>query len=244
MYIIETNDYKKELLQDAFPIGRGTTAICYLRSDGYIFKRFIDTYLTYEMFNKHDMKEKFELINRIQNDSFIGPDILVMQDNKIVGYLYPYINANTFGSVSSSTTLFDLYKNIDKLVEDTIEISKHGFVLGDLHKKNVLFDGDYYVIDLDKGYKLDNIDYVTNLNLNLIYETIFFHIFKIKPWQAIKFNNRRVNEFFYNTSWHNMEDIYETFETYAKIVNKPNPTVRDLRRIPHIKERNSYYKDI
>ena len=90
MDIIETNNYK-ELLRNSTYIGRGTTAYCFLLKNGMVLKLFKKSYMINSLFSEQKIKERLEDIHDIQNDSFIGPDILVMNKDKVIGYLYPYI---------------------------------------------------------------------------------------------------------------------------------------------------------
>ena len=240
MDIIETNNYK-ELLRNSLYIGRGTTAYCFLLKNGMVLKLFKKSYMINSLFSEQKIKERLEDIHEIQNDSYIGPEILVMNKDKVIGYLYPFIEAKTFKKISSKTTLYEIYEHLGKLLDDTKDISKKGFYLIDMHHRNMLFDGNYYIIDLDKGYIMEQKDYILRSNIFQLYDTIYSEIFNIKPWDVIEFNNPDFNKLFYNNSWVDEYESRKLFDAVRYYTHTDNPTIKQMKRIPHTVTRNSYY---
>ena len=235
-------DNVMDYIKYSIPIGIGTTAICFLMPDGRVFKYYIDTPNTYALFQS-DMIERLSNINKVMNDTYIGPEEVLVMHKKVVGYLYPFVKARTLKHMKKSNTIDELFGRADKLIKDTIDISNKGFMLFDVHWKNILYDGNYYVIDLDKGHLVESRERLLSHNLNQIYQTIFETIFKIKPWEVIDFNDRRLTDMYYKNKWDN-EDSLNEFLDYIKFkTNDSNPSIRVIRsRIGYTKFRNSYYK--
>ena len=136
----------------------------------------------------------------------------------------------------------DIFDSMDKLIEDTIEISKNGFMLFDVHNKNILFDNRFYVIDLDKGQLVEYKDNLLYHNLRQVYETIFDTIFRIKPWEIVFFNDRVLDTLYHKCKWDNKDSLYELLDYLRFKTNKPDPTIKQLKRsIGYTKQRNDYY---
>ena len=241
MEIIEIDSVYK-YLKDSIFIGRGTTAYCFLKPDNTVVKIYNHSSSTAAMFSKVDMVQRLNNIHNIQNDTYIGPEKLIMKNGELIGYIYPYIDAPTLQNTSLKTTIFDLYKDCPKLIEDTKKISDLGFRLYDVHHKNILFNGNYYVIDLDKGRINDIQDYLIKCNMSAIKETVIGYLFNVKPWEVVIFDDEEINYLYKGNSWTNEEQIYNFFETLAKKTDISNPSVKQLRRkIGYKKYYNEYY---
>ena len=240
MNIIEVDDYHK-LLKRHMPIGVGTTAYCFLMPDNKVFKLFKKIYRESTLFQTNNMLQRLQDINTIQNDTYIGPDTVVLCNNEVIGYIYPLVEAKTFKRVNTNIKVIDILNNMDKLIEDTKDISDKGFYLVDMHYRNLLYDGSYYVIDLDKGHLVDYKAGLYKTNMHAIYDTIFSHIFDIKPWEMIRFNRSYLDDLYYRTNWEDRNDVYNTYEEMTRYVEQEEPTIKELRRIPHKKERDEYY---
>ena len=240
MEITEINN-KKDYIKGSRFIGIGTTAVCFKRKDGRVFKLYIDTPNTYHLFQS-DMIERLSNINNIMNDTYIGPKEVLVQDGKVIGYLYPYIGANTLKYINRNISIDQLFNSLDKLIEDTIDISNKGFMLFDVHYKNILFDNRFYVIDLDKGHSVTYTDNLLNHNLKQIYQTIFDTIFRIKPWEIVFFNDRVLDTLYHKCRWDDKESLMELVDYLKFKTNKQDPTIKQLKRsIGYTKQRNDYY---
>lgn len=242
MEIVEIKNIRDYLIDSIF-IGKGTTAYCFLRRDNNVVKVYRKNSFTKELFSKVDMLQRLKDISDIQNDTYVGPETILVKDGNVVGYIFPYVPANTLKSLSTRTTLFDLYKNIDSLLSDTKDISDKGFRLYDVHEKNILFDGEYYVIDLDKGRFLDDTKGLYRYNMNSIRNTIVGQIFNVDPWEILKFHDDDLYYFDRQNNWMTEEGIYDYFSMLAEKSGIPNPSIKQLRRkIDYSKVHNDYYK--
>lgn len=239
MDIIEVDNYHS-LLKRHIPIGVGTTAYCFLMPDNKVFKLFKKNYRENSIFRNNEIIERLEDINKIQNDTYIGPESIVMQDDKVIGYIYPLIEGKTFNKVNMNTKVIDILNNMDKLIEDTKDISNKGFYLVDMHDRNLIYNGSYYVIDLDKGHLAENYPHLYRLNMKRIYDTIFFRIFGLRPWDGLQFNNPNLDRLYFQTKWDDRDAAYNTYEEFTKVIGVKEPTVKELRRIPHRKVHDEY----
>ncbi len=231
-----------KLLKDTIPIGYGTTAMCFLTRDNNVIKYYLPTPNKKEMFAKRNMLETLTFIYLIQNNTYVGPEEVFMKNDEVIGYKYPYIEAPTIKSLSNNTTLFELYNHYEELLKDTKDISDKHFRLHDVHYKNVLFNGNYYVIDLDKGREDLNCTSLYKHNANLLGQTMVEKLFNVKPWEIAFFEEEKIKEAYHYINWSDDESVFTFFETLAKSLNEPNPTIKRVRRIPIKKERNCYYK--
>ena len=225
------------------PCGVGTTAVCFVTKDGRVLKLYLNTDRT-KMLNKYsNLVERLEEINSIKNDTYIGPEEVLVKNDYVIGYLYPYIHSRSLRYVNSNVTMSDIKCNFDKLLEDTKAISDKAFCLKDLHSGNILFNGEYKVIDLDWGHIDDSNKYLLNINSTNVFKTILYSIFKVDPWEILNFNTINTQEQYRKTKWYNLDSINEFFEVLEKESNIQNPSIKQLRRtIKKEKYLNTYYK--
>lgn len=231
-------------LVGAIPIGIGTTAICFLMPNGKVLKLYRNTYLKRELFYYNDMKQHLNFLNSISNDSYIGPEELLMKNDEVIGYIYTYINALELKRLRNNIKLNDIVKGYEKLYSDTISISNNKFRLKDLHQKNILFNGNYYVIDLDKG-KLDERDSneVFDSNIADINNVIINAIFDLKFFEYLAFYDDDLDELLYSSLYESHEDFYELLERlFFNDITKRK--VKENTRIYIHKKDPDYYRVI
>lgn len=242
MRIIEINDVRKYLnsLKIKKIIGIGTTAICFLLNDGRVLKLYHNKP---ELIFNQDFCEHFTKISKISNDSYIGPDELIISKNNFIGYLYPYVDAKTMHNIKDIEINELIYK-YEKLDFDTKKISDNKFLLGDLHDRNILIGSLFYMIDLDRGHIQDTMtnEKVYLYNMRYINKIIIYSIFNVKLNEIMKFNNSEI-ENLYNTCLFSKPDLLPIF--LEKIENECNLNktyVKKIRKkIKYSVERNSYY---
>lgn len=158
---------KKELyglLLGARYIGSGKTSSCFLLKDGSVLKVYKNSYKKRELFERRSMLKHVRLLSTLKNESYITPELIFTCEKEVIAYKTEYRHAKTLAKVSSSTKIKDMLLHLDKLIEDTYLIGERKFRLGDLHDKNILFNGFYYMIDLDFG-KEENIEEINKYNV-------------------------------------------------------------------------------
>lgn len=200
-------------LKGSYIIGIGTTAICYLMKDKRVLKVFMNTSGKDYLFNKYEnIIDHFERINELKNKTYVVPEELLIKDKECVAYIYDYINSRTLKHIRLSTKIDSLLCGYDRLVEDTEEISNKGFCLYDLHDKNILFNGDYHIIDLDKGTFEGIMTKETLLKVNMfsINKTILYSLFSVNYYKDMGFYNLYLRDSYYKNiikSYNNMREF-------------------------------------
>lgn len=240
---MKTTEIKSILpyLIGSIPIGIGTTAICFLMPNGKVLKLYMNTYLKRELFYYHDMRKHLEFLNSISNDSYIGPEELLMKNNEVIGYIYTYINALELKRLRNNIKLNDVVKGYEKLYNDTLKISNNKFRLKDLHQKNILFNGNYYIIDLDKGF-LDDRDNneIFNSNIIDINNIILNAIFDLKFFEHLSFYDDDLDELLYSSLYENHEDFYELLQRLFDNNLTKKEVKENIRIYVHKKDPNYY----
>ena len=227
-------------------IGVGTTAVCFLMKNGNVLKLYLNTYNKRRLFYVNDMTEHLILLNSISNDSYIGPEEVLIKNGECIGYIYPYVHSKTLSSIDRNKSIYDVTKSFDKLIEDTKKVSNQSFRLGDLHDKNILFNHTYSIIDLDKGFIEDRLDIenIHSANMKNIIKTIIYAIFKVKCVDEISFFDDKISEMYFSTIYYYPEKLGEFLETIASIYEIKNPTMGNLlknKRYILKSEYNTYY---
>lgn len=241
MKITEVDDVFKYVKVKS-PCGLGTTAICFLTKDNRVLKLYLNTYRTKKLIDSSFL-DKLNKINSIQNDTFVGPDEVLVHDDRVIGYLYPYIKSSTLKKINLNTRLNDITNSLDKLLTDTKDISDNCFNLYDVHSGNILFNGEYKVIDLDWGKisKPDNLLYL--YNMRKIFFTINHSIFNATPKDILIFKDANTRSIYRATNWTDINSINEFYASLEEECKINNPTVKQLRKtINKEKVYNSYYK--
>jgi len=242
MEIIEIEKVMPYLI-NSFPIGMGMTAICFKNIDNVVIKIFKKNDEAKLLVDKDDFLDRLTNIGRISNSTFIGPDTILVHNDKVVGYLYPYINAKVLAKIPKSTRLSTLFGNYEILLKDTKEISDEHLRLYDVHNRNILFNGKYYVIDLDKSNFMENVEFNFIENMSVLFNNILWQIYGTKPWELVRFMDYNVEKFVGKMSKCDIESIKEFVKLLSDRCEEDDPTIMTVKKkIKGINEYNSYYK--
>lgn len=218
-------------LKGSYPIGIGTTGICYLMKDKRVLKIFLNTCGTEYLFSKYEnILDHFDQINTLKNDSYIVPEELLIKDKQCVAYIYDYIESRTLKYIKLNTKIDSLLYGYDKLYEDTKDISNKKFCLYDLHDKNILFNGNYKIIDLDKGTFENEMteENIFKNNMNLINKIILYSLFRIKNDKIMDFYNIKLSESYKKNimnDYKGMKDFFKDLQNTQKNIK----TVFDMK---------------
>lgn len=233
-----------QFLKYSIPIGMGTTAICFLLPNKQVAKIFFNSYCYDFIWEKEGIKNKFEFLSFISNDTFIGPDQAIIKDGICIGYIYPYIKARTLHNISLRKTVDDLLKSYEKLYEDTKKISELGFQLRDLHDKNILYSNFFRVIDLDKGGESlisRTNEEIFDFNMRKLNSTIIDAIFKVSLDKDISFFNTDIDRLYIDS----VNDDYQKFPDFLETLASEcsgKSNIKALRKqISYNKTKNNYY---
>lgn len=148
-------NYRKNIA--FFKIGSGSEGTCYLGKDKFVYKDLTDGCFPYNL-------DASDIItcDDINTESFIFPDVLFVENNKLIGYRSKFIKNNLF----NDNLLFKYgvdHIDFDKLIDayyimcnDAEKLAADNIRIFDL-SYNILFDGEkLYGIDTDH-YKI--VDY-------------------------------------------------------------------------------------
>ena len=236
-----------ELLLGARLIGYGTTAICFLLKDKTVLKFFINTHHKRNLFRVRDIMEHLSSLEALNNDTYVAPRKIVCINNEVVAYIMDYRNALTIKRLSNGTRVNDLLESFPKLVDDTYSVSSKHFRISDMHDKNILFNGNYHVIDLDNGNFVDNykVDDLTKYNMQDILLTIVDGMFGV-PWSKdIYFYKSSLDQVYHETVYKNPLDFSEFVHALEEEMKVFNPSVGELKRkrehILRLQTRHNYY---
>lgn len=226
-------------------IGVGNTAICFLLNDGRVLKLYYNLYNKKLLFGHIDMISRFNDINYISNDSYIGPDELLVKNGEFIGYLYPYVKAKTLLIQKYFITLNEIINKYSKLFDDTKKVSQKKFILSDLHDMNILVGSLLYIIDLDQGYIDKDLSYEQAFlyNMREINRNIVYSLFGVKSNELIDFYDDNINELYHNSVGLYPQDFFKLLEKLNENCYPKKSSVLNLRRsVPYNKSYNSYYR--
>jgi len=235
MKVTEIEGLSKYLI-GSIPIGIGTTAMCFLMKDGNVIKIYYDEYL------KKSMMSKIDFFEGLANDSFVAPLEFLIRNGKCIAQIYPYIKSHTLHNIKKSFTMSDIISGYDKLVIDTKIISYKSFILNDLHDKNILFNGSFNVIDLDKGRISEEIisEKIYLMNLRNINDVILYSLLGVKENEVIEFYDPKLQKI-YNECFFEIESFKKLLEQIKYLTN--NSVCKNMvKKIGYKKNVNTYYK--
>ena len=228
MEIIECKSIIPYMLT-AFPIGSGNTARCYKLKDGSVLKLFKRDVTI----NEEKFREKVFKLSKIKTETYLCPEKILYRKGKLIGYFYaPYINAPVLADISLNTKLSEIFKNYKKLYTDTKTLSNNYFKIGDVHSNNILFDGSFHIIDLDKGHfdeKFSAAD-LLHYNLNDILRTIVRTVYRTDYGEDVFLDD------FMFQSYANIlrKDKYENIDILLNRIrercNDSDPTLKKIKK--------------
>ena len=136
-------------------IGEGSQGICYLdKNNKLIYKIY------HEFFNECMSDYNYNNImqfSNIKNNTYIFPKDVIEVDDKIVGYIEPYVNSKDLSSINPLKISLDkLITNINNARIDIERISENGILTYDV-MYNILYKNKFNVIDTDE-YVIKDID--------------------------------------------------------------------------------------
>ena len=244
MEIIETKLILPHLLL-AIPIGFGTTAVCFLKSNNEVLKLFYTNSSTAHLFNEHDMLEHIKFLSTLDCETYSGPNKILLKNDRVIGYYYPYIHMQTLSKIPNHTTIRDITNGYGRLLGDIKKISDVHFKLFDIHHKNILFDNHYKLIDIDKGYQdlQSDKEEIFLYNMRQINRTIVEEIFKLKIDEHVIFEDETIQDYYKKVLF---DDPYLMYDFLSKIF-KNNDNIKDVQnkvRIKKYKDDDSFYKSI
>ncbi len=240
MNIVEVDDLKQF---KKLPIGIGTSAVCYRIDENTVAKLFYDFFCYDFDINNPIVRNQFELFSSLSNDTYKGPNQLIVKDGIIVGYLYPFIDGKTLHRVRNSLTVDDIVMKYSKVIEDTKRISSFNFRLHDLHDKNILVNDSFRVIDLDRGYQENNSNEKGLLKYNMIdiNRVIIHSLFHVDDKDSIVFYKDFLQELYDKCLYEDYRFLVDFLEQTEKETNLCKVKYKKIRKRINYRVDKTYY---
>lgn len=230
MEIVHT-DNVKNLISFPLPIGTGTTARCYKSKDGDVIKVYRDNSDARFLLRTDNFEDKLAQMGEISNDTFIAPKKLLYINNKLSGYIYDYVRAKDLDRISKFTKLSSVFGHFDIVLDNLKKISNKNFILRDVHGRNILFNGKYHVIDLDRGVFEDYDSRTIYMkNSREVFATVIDQIYGLKPWHEGTYSYVNVNKYKYDDDV-DINLVHDFCEDIRKACDDEDPTIRKIRKV-------------
>lgn len=226
-------------------IGSGATSNCFLLSDGTVLKIYKETKKKKKLFSYYSMLEHIKLLSTLKNESYITPIAVYMLDDEVVAYKAQYKKAKTLERINPNTKISSVLENLDYLMEDTYLISDKHFLLKDLHDRNMLFNGYFYIIDLDFGHIEENdTESINRSNNREIMEVLLKSLFNVKDYELLNIYDLEVFKLYNIAIYKDYKNIYLFFHELQELLKEKELKVKSLRKHNNLitKEYDSYYK--
>ena len=226
-------------------IGAGTTAKCYKLNDGSVLKLFKNNYDAYLVLNKDLFSKDMNKFTKISNNTFKGPNKLVMDNNKLVGYIYPYVNGKTINKLNKNTKIRNIFRNYYQIINDVKDITDKSFYLFDSNYENIIYDNySIHIIDLDKCWFYENGNKNTLLSYNSkdVFTNIVGGFFNKKYFEDIEFKDNILNNQYNDTDCTNIDSINDFIDCLSYYCRDNNPDIKTVKNKIKVKhDLNGYY---
>lgn len=216
-----------------YKIGSGSCARCYLFDDNTVYKVFRKNGYAYELLHNKDIniEDRFEYLSKVNNDTFYGPKTIVVDNSEnVVGYLMDYASGKTLNKLKGNCNISELLTAYRYLVEEIKRLSEHFVELKDVHERNILYDGRFKVVDLDKGIlSNESYDEVLRRNIGKTTNCIINSIFNIERHSDVRFYNQDLNTL-YNASINGDYKLVSDFFDYLdECLSLHRPEIKKYR---------------
>ena len=185
----------------------GSQGQCYLdRSNKKVYKIFNSFF--YEGFENDYQEEDILKFSGILNNTYIWPSEVITVDNKIIGYIIPFIKGTELCQINPlSVNLSQLVNHLGAVYEDNIIISQNGIVAYDVMYNILYGNNGVNIIDTDDynfnyfGKSYEEILKINNRNIN----------FAFKVFIIDNYFNEFVNQF------SELREMYEDLDLESRI---------------------------
>ena len=127
------------------PNGKGGFGRCYIIDDNTLYKKFFK-----QDNGKYPFEyDHFDKFYGVKSDSFVFPRDIETKGDYTLGYTMDYIHADTLELLDFDYSISDFIVALDKLKQGLYEVTEQGIIISDVNAKNMLYDGEFHVIDTD-----------------------------------------------------------------------------------------------
>ena len=137
------------------PNGDGGYGSCYILDNNTLYKKFHkmdDGTYPFEA-------DYFDKFIGVKSDSFVFPKDITVDGDYAIGYTMDYIHADTLEVMDFDFSINDFIVALDRLKEGIYKVTNSGIVICDVNAKNMLYDGEFHVIDTDLYMTTDECDF-------------------------------------------------------------------------------------
>lgn len=154
----------------------GSQGQCYLdRSNKKVYKIFNSFF--YEGFENEYQEEEILKFSGILNNTYIWPSEVITVDNKIIGYIIPFIKGTELCQINPlAVNLSQLVNHLGSVYDDNIIISQNGIVAYDVMYNILYGKNGINIIDTDEynfncfGRSYEEILKINNRNINYAFK--------------------------------------------------------------------------
>lgn len=176
-------------------LAKGSCAKCYVLENGNVFKKFNEPLNISEI-------ENFRQLLKYKNDSFLFPFDFVYDDKNFYGYITENALCKPLEKEISNSNLLNLSTHSIKLESDIKRLSKEKIILYDLNSKNVLYNGQKYIVIDPDDYCISQVygsEFIEERNFKY-YRIMFTNLFvkKILVNKNTRFMLDKINEYKYS----------------------------------------------
>lgn len=217
----DINDYKIKKY-----VGSGRTAKCYLTEEDDILKIYRKLIINKKLKKCISLEEIIKL-NKLDSINVVAPSEIILKNDKFIGYKTRYIDAKPISHLKNDVKIKEIVEARKKFMENIYHIgNNYNFSFLDVHDDNILYDGNFYIIDLDLGmFDLPDSEIRNRMDISL---TILYALFQERYFELL-FTDYKLQVFL--TEMMNNNDTFDLFcERLYEIFNSDELTIKDLKR--------------
>ena len=223
-------------------IGSGVEAKCYKTIDNKVYKLYKDKKIIRKITEKTLFNSDLDNFAALTNFSIQTPEILLMKNDMIVGYTYPYIDGNTLSSINDKIKLLDYFKNYKRLLLDINKISSKGFYVRGIHNNNIILDYNnyYHIIDLDEGCFMMAAcsDLLYNSNCHHISRSVINSLFNKDGFDEIFFSDDKLSRLYEKAYYGDIDNVNNLVDYIRfECCGEANPKIASIRKNISVKSK-------
>lgn len=213
-------------------IGEGSQGKCYL-DNGLVYKIFYD----YDSGYKEDDIIRF---SDVINSTVIWPKDIIIVNNKIVGYISKYCNADNLYKIDPLGVNLDILESsIDKVYKDIDIITNKDVRMYDV-RYNILYNNKFYIIDtLEYGNRF--VDIIDNRD-GFDKEIMLFLVDNY--FNDFVSSNKILNEMYMEYGVSSLSFLKEFRNSLSEYLDRDIVYLRDAKKLVKRYDNSIYLRDI
>ena len=148
--IIKSSDVHKYMEDNFEYLGDGCEAVVYRYDQNMVVK----VYKNNDFKRKLDEETALGLMELDTKRILLPTEIIYDENNEMIGYKKEY--KENYNHALKYISGITLYEEILKLKEEAYMLASNGYIISDLHRDNMIYDGKIYLTDPGSYEKLEN----------------------------------------------------------------------------------------